>query len=53
MLPFTRADFEYVEAGGDSPYRDWFEGLNAQAAAKVTVVRMFGPKGNPRAEAWK
>jgi hypothetical protein len=26
---------EYVDAGGDSPYRDWFEGLNAQAAAKV------------------
>jgi putative addiction module killer protein len=29
---------EYVDAGGDSPYRDWFEGLNAQAAAKVTVA---------------
>jgi putative component of toxin-antitoxin plasmid stabilization module len=29
---------EYVGAGGDSPYRDWFEGLNAQAAAKFTVA---------------
>jgi putative component of toxin-antitoxin plasmid stabilization module len=29
---------EYVDAAGDSPYRDWFESLNAQAAAKVTVA---------------
>src|ERR1700687_138599 len=29
---------EYLDAAGDSPYRDWFESLNAQAAAKVTVA---------------
>jgi putative addiction module killer protein len=29
---------EYLNAAGDSPYRDWFESLNAQAAAKVTVA---------------
>ena len=23
---------EYLDAAGDSPYRDWFESLNAQAA---------------------
>ena len=29
---------EYLDVAGDSPYRDWFESLNAQAAAKVTVA---------------
>jgi putative addiction module killer protein len=29
---------EYLDAAGDSPYRDWFESLNAQAATKVTVA---------------
>ena len=29
---------EYLDAAGDSPYRDWFESLNAPAAAKVTVA---------------
>lgn len=29
---------EYLDAAGDSPYRDWFESLNPQAAAKVMVA---------------
>jgi putative addiction module killer protein len=29
---------EYIDASGRSPYRDWFESLNAQAAAKVPVA---------------
>jgi putative addiction module killer protein len=29
---------EYLNAAGQSPYQDWFESLNAQAAAKVTVA---------------
>jgi putative addiction module killer protein len=29
---------EYLDAAGRSPYRDWFENLNAQAAARVTVA---------------
>lgn len=29
---------EYLDAAGDSPYRDWFENLNAQAGAKVAVA---------------
>jgi len=29
---------EYLDAAGDSPYRDWFESLNPQAAVKVTVT---------------
>lgn len=33
---------QYEELSGKSPYADWFDGLNASAAAKVTaaVVRM-------------
>ena len=37
---------EYIDAGGDSPYRDWFEGLDAQAAAKVTVALTRMALGN-------
>ena len=29
---------EYLDATGRSPYRDWFENLDAQAAARVTVA---------------
>ena len=29
---------EYLDSAGDSPYRNWFESLNAQAATKVTVA---------------
>jgi hypothetical protein len=29
---------EYLDATGRSPYQDWFENLDAQAAAKVTVA---------------
>ncbi len=29
---------EYLDVAGHSPYRDWFDGLDAQAAAKVTVA---------------
>jgi putative addiction module killer protein len=29
---------EYLDIAGDSPYRNWFESLDAQAAAKVTVA---------------
>lgn len=29
---------EYLDAEGRSPYRDWFDGLNAVAAAKITVA---------------
>ena len=29
---------EYLSADGRSPYRDWFDDLDAQAATKVTVA---------------
>ena len=29
---------EYVDTAGNSPFRNWFDRLDAQAAAKVTVA---------------
>jgi putative component of toxin-antitoxin plasmid stabilization module len=29
---------EYISAEGESPFRRWFDGLDAQAAAIVTVA---------------
>src|SRR5260370_13091899 len=33
---------EYLDPGGRSPYADWFEGLNAEAAARVAkgIIRI-------------
>ena len=30
--------FEYNDTNGRSPHKDWFDGLDAQAAAKVAVA---------------
>ena len=37
---------EYVEPSGLSPFSDWFAGLDAQAAAKVTVALLRIGAGN-------
>jgi putative addiction module killer protein len=37
---------EYLDRGGHSPYAEWFDGLNAQAAAKVTVAVTRLGQGN-------
>ena len=37
---------EYLDAGGRSPYRDWFDALDAIAAAKVTVAVARMRNGN-------
>jgi putative addiction module killer protein len=37
---------EYLDANGNGPYRGWFESLNAQAAAKVTVALTRVELGN-------
>lgn len=29
---------EYLDLDGDSPFRDWFDGLDPVAAAKITVA---------------
>jgi putative addiction module killer protein len=38
--------FEYVAADGRSPYAKWFNNLNAQAAAKVTITVTRMAQGN-------
>ena len=30
---------EYIKEDGSSPYKKWFDSLNAQAAAKLTVAK--------------
>jgi putative addiction module killer protein len=37
---------EYLAADGSSPYRKWFDELNAEAAAKVTVAVIRMEQGN-------
>jgi putative addiction module killer protein len=43
---------EYIRADGSSPYRDWFEGLDAQAAAKVTTAKLRMELGNTSNVKW-
>ncbi|MFZ1141685.1 MAG: type II toxin-antitoxin system RelE/ParE family toxin [Candidatus Sulfotelmatobacter sp.] len=37
LLLHMHEGFEFLDANGRSPYGEWFDGLNAQAAAKVAV----------------
>ncbi len=37
---------EYLAVDGSSPYREWFDGLNAEAASKVTVAVIRMEQGN-------
>ncbi len=37
---------EYLDAKGTSPFAGWFDGLDAQAAAKVTVALQRIRQGN-------
>ncbi len=37
---------EYLDAEGNSPYGRWFDGLNAQAAAKVAIAVTRIARGN-------
>lgn len=37
---------EYVDAQGGNPFRAWFDGLNAQAAAKITAALYRLGEGN-------
>jgi putative addiction module killer protein len=37
---------EYLDAKGQSPFANWFDGLDAQAAAKVTVALQRLRQGN-------
>jgi putative addiction module killer protein len=37
---------EYTDEGGNCPYAKWFDGLNAQAAAKVAIAVTRMAQGN-------
>lgn len=37
---------EYLKEDGSSPYQEWFDSLDAQAAAKVTVAKSRLELGN-------
>jgi putative addiction module killer protein len=43
---------EYLRPDGSSPYRDWFDGLDAQAAAKVTTAKLRMELGNASSVKW-
>lgn len=43
---------EYILEDGVSPYKAWFDGLDAQAAAKVTVAKMRLELGNTSNVNW-
>jgi len=47
MVPLTMIDVrEYLDIGGRSPYGEWFDGLNAPAAAKVAIALTRIAQGN-------
>ena len=43
---------EYIREDGSNPYKRWFDSLNAQAAAKVTVAKARLELGNTSSIKW-
>lgn len=43
---------EYIQEDGTNPYQTWFNGLDAQAAAKVTVAKTRMELGNTSNIEW-
>lgn len=43
---------EYIREDGSNPYKKWFDNLNAQAAAKVTVAKARLELGNTSNIKW-
>ena len=43
---------EYIKEDGSSPYKKWFDALNAQAAAKVSVAKARIELGNTSSIKW-
>ena len=43
---------EYIKADGSSPYQEWFDSLDAIAAAKVSVVKTRMELGNTSNIKW-
>ncbi len=46
MLPFPLEIGYWCDNGGTSPFRDWFDDLDARAAARVTVALTRLENGN-------
>ncbi|MBE9058972.1 MAG: type II toxin-antitoxin system RelE/ParE family toxin [Sphaerospermopsis kisseleviana] len=43
---------EYIQEDGSSPYQEWFDSLDAKAAAKVTVAKSRLQLGNTSNVKW-
>ena len=43
---------EYVREDASNPYKQWFDGLTSQAAAKVTVAKLRMELGNTSSIKW-
>lgn len=43
---------EYIRGDESNPYKQWFDGLSAQAAAKVTVAKLRMELGNTASIKW-
>lgn len=43
---------EYIREDGSNPYKRWFDSLDAQAAAKVTVAKARMALGNTSSIKW-
>ncbi len=43
---------EYIREDASNPYKRWFDGLPAQAAAKVTVAKLRMELGNTSSIKW-
>ena len=43
---------EYLRADGSNPYKAWFDGLDARAAAKVTTAKLRLELGNTSNVKW-
>ncbi len=43
---------EYIKEDGSNPYKEWFDSLNVQAAAKVAVAKARLELGNTSSIKW-
>ncbi len=43
---------EYLCADGSNPYKTWFDGLDAQAAARITTAKLRLELGNTSSVKW-
>lgn len=43
---------EYIREDGENPYKAWFDGLDAQAAAKIAVAQARMALGNTSSIKW-